>query len=98
MTWWRVQPGNEAEFLDTAHRLADVLLRLPNPPGGLTLVQSADDEAVFETIGWFHSQQDLEAMRQNDDARALLERLVALCSEVRPTAHRVVYSTAGPGS
>jgi hypothetical protein len=79
MTWWRVRPGNVAEFLDTANLLADVLLRLPNPPGGLTLLQCADDEAVFETIGWFHSQQDLEAMRQNEDARALLERLVTLC-------------------
>jgi hypothetical protein len=52
--------------------------------------------AVFETIGWFHNQQDLEAMRHNDEARLLLERLVVLCSEVRPTAHRVVYSTTGP--
>jgi antibiotic biosynthesis monooxygenase (ABM) superfamily enzyme len=97
MTWWRVRPGNEAEFLATARRLADVLLALPNPPGGLTLVQSTDDEAVFETIGWFHSQQDLQAMRDNDDARALLERLVGLCSEFRPTAHRVVYATAALG-
>lgn len=95
MTRWRVRPGDEAEFLQTSHRLADVLLRLPNPPGGLTLVQSTDDEAVFETIGWFHNPHDLEAMRHDDDARGLLERLVALCSEFRPTAHRVVYATTG---
>jgi hypothetical protein len=63
----------------------------------LTLVQSADDEAVFETIGWFHSQQGLEAMRHNDGARVLLERLVALCAEFRPTAHRVVHATVAPG-
>jgi antibiotic biosynthesis monooxygenase (ABM) superfamily enzyme len=96
MTTWRVRPGSEAEFLHTTRRLADVLQRLPRRPGELTLVQSTEDEAVFHSIGWFESQDDLEAMRQNVDARGLLDRLVTLCSEFRPTAHRVVYTTAGP--
>jgi antibiotic biosynthesis monooxygenase (ABM) superfamily enzyme len=95
MTLWRVRPGNEAEFRDTTRELAEVLLRLPGRPGELTLVQSTDDAAVFHSIGWFHSQDDLTAMRQNDDVRRLLDRLVTLCSECRPTAHQVIYSTAG---
>jgi antibiotic biosynthesis monooxygenase (ABM) superfamily enzyme len=98
MTLWRVRPGSVAEFLDTARELAEVLLRLPGRPGELTLVQSTDDAAVFHSIGWFDSQGDLEAMRQNADARRLLDHLVTLSSECRPTAHRVTYTTAGsPG-
>jgi antibiotic biosynthesis monooxygenase (ABM) superfamily enzyme len=96
MTTWDVRPGSEAEFLETAMRLADVLLRLPGRPGELTLVQSIDDETVFHSIGWFDSQDALEAMRQNVDARSLLDQLVALCNEFRPTAHRVLYTTASP--
>ena len=94
-TVWRVRPGSDAGFLETAHELAGVLFGLPNPPGGLTLVQSIEGQAVFATIGWFHRQEDLDAMRENDEARWLLERLVSLCSEFRPTAHRVLYSQSG---
>jgi hypothetical protein len=96
MTMWRVRAGGEADFLETARRLADVLLHLPHRPGELTLVQSVEDESVFHSIGWFDSQHELEAMRRNADARALLDRLVALCTEFRPTAHRVLYTTADP--
>lgn len=94
MTLWRVHPGREDEFLDTVRELAEVLLRLPGRPGELTLVQSTDDPAVFHSIGWFHSQEDLEAMRQNDEARRLLDQLVAQSAECRPSAHRVTYTTA----
>jgi antibiotic biosynthesis monooxygenase (ABM) superfamily enzyme len=96
MTFWRVRPGSEADFQEAARLLADVLLRIPGRPGALTLVQSMEDPAVFRSIGWFHSQEDLDAMRQNAEARQLLDQLVTLCSEFRPTAHRVVYTTAGP--
>lgn len=91
LTFWRVRPGEEAEFLDTARQLADVLRQLPGAPGDLTLVQSTEDPEVFHSIGWFHSQDELEAMRQDADARRLLERLLALSAECRPSAHRVIY-------
>jgi hypothetical protein len=58
-------------------------------------VQSMEDQNVFHSVGWFHSEEDLNAMRQDADARQLLDHLVTLCSEFRPTAHRVVYTTAG---
>jgi hypothetical protein len=95
MTLWRVRPDGEADFLDKVRELAEVLLRLPGRPGELTLVQSTDDPAVFHSVGWFQSQADLEAMRQDADARRLLEDLVALSVECRPTAHQVTYTTAG---
>jgi hypothetical protein len=47
LTFWRVLPGREADFLDAARQLADVLRRLPGAPGELTLVQSVEDPAVF---------------------------------------------------
>ncbi|WP_214407946.1 antibiotic biosynthesis monooxygenase family protein [Pseudonocardia lacus] len=96
MTRWRVRPDGEAEFLDAVRELAEVLMRLPGRPGELTLVRSADDPTVFHSIGWFHSQGELEAMRQDPDARRLLDHLVAICAECRPTAHHVVHTTAGP--
>ena len=96
MTLWRVRPGSEADFQATARLLADVLLRLTGRPGELTLMQSTEDPTVFHSVGWFHSQDDLDAMRQSADARQLLDRLVTLCSEFQPTAHRVVYTTVGP--
>ena len=91
VTFWRVHPGQEADFLDAARQLAEVLRRLPGAPGDLTLVQSIEDPAVFHSIGWFHSHDELEAMRQNVDARRLLDQLVTLSAECRPSAHRVIY-------
>jgi antibiotic biosynthesis monooxygenase (ABM) superfamily enzyme len=96
LTEWRVRPGCETDFVATAEELAAVLLALPGRPGELTLVQSTGDAAIFHTLGWFHSQDDLEAMRENADARGLLDRLVTLSSDFRPTAHHVVHTTAGP--
>jgi hypothetical protein len=94
MTRWRVSPDAEAEFLHTAHELAEVLLQLPGRPGELTLVQSVDDASIFHSVGWFHSPGDLAAMREDAEARRLLDRMVTLSAECSPSAHRVVYSTA----
>lgn len=89
LTMWRVLPVQEVAFLETIDRLTGVLQNLPQRPGGLTLLQSIDDPAVFHTVGWFHRDEDLEAMRRNATARQLLDRLVGLCSEFRPSAHSV---------
>ena len=98
MIIWRVRPGSESHFQETARRLVDVLLRLPGRPGGVTLVQSMEEPGVFHSIGWFQSEEDLVAMRENPDARQLLDKLVTLCSEFRPTAHRVVHTSADPSA
>ena len=90
LTMWKVQPDQQQAFQDTISRLESVLLRLPEPPGALTLLQSVDDPTVFHTIGWFHNQEDLDAMREHTHARQLLEDLVKLSSEFRPTAHLVL--------
>ena len=55
-----------------------------SPPKGLTLLQSVDDPTVFHTMGWFHIQEDLDAMREHTHASQLLEDLVKLSSEFRP--------------
>ena len=90
LTTWRVTPGKQDAFLEAIEELEAVLLQLPGPPGGLDVLQSVDDSAVFHTIGWFHSQGDLDAMREHENARRLLEELVSLSSEFRPTSHIVV--------
>ena len=90
LTTWRVTPANKDAFLETIDQLEAVLLQLAEPPGGLDVVQSVDDPAVFHTIGWFHSQADLNAMREHGDGRRLLEELVRLSSDFRPTSHVVV--------
>ena len=91
LTSWRVLPGQVDAFLDTARQLAEVLRQLPGAPGNLTLIQSVEDPAVFHSIGWFHSEGELEAMRRDTAARQLLEHLVTLSAECRPSAHRVIY-------
>ena len=52
LTMWKVQPDQQQAFQDTISRLESVLLRLPEPPGALTLLQSVDDPTVFHTIGY----------------------------------------------
>ena len=90
LTMWKVQPDQQQAFQDTIGQLESVLLRLPEPPGALTLLQSVDDPTVFHTIGWFHQQAHLDAMREHNDARQLLDDLVRLSSEFHPTAHLVL--------
>ena len=90
LTMWQVRPGLEQAFLETLSQLAQVLQDLPHPPAELTLLQSATDPAAYCSVGWFHTTEEMEAMRQDAGARQLLERLVTLCSEFHPTAHRVV--------
>lgn len=94
LTMWRVELDRQQVFQATLSQLETVLLRLPEPPGALILLQSKDDPAIFHTIGWFHNQSDLDAMREHGDARRLLDELVMLSSEFHPTAHSVVHMAA----
>jgi antibiotic biosynthesis monooxygenase (ABM) superfamily enzyme len=90
LTRWRVELDHQAAFHDTLDQLEAVLLRLPGPPRTLIVLQSRDDPAIFHTIGWFDSQSDLEAMREEADARRLLEELVSLSAEFQASAHTVM--------
>ena len=94
LTMWRVELDRQTAFQEVISQLETVLLRLPNPPEALILLRSSDDPAIFHTIGWFGSQSDLDAMREDEDARRLLDELVTLSSEFHSTAHSVVR-TAG---
>ncbi|HEX2318991.1 MAG TPA: hypothetical protein VHJ18_08415 [Streptosporangiaceae bacterium] len=45
---------------------------------------------MFQTLGWWNTQDDLVSMRSTDHVREKLDALVELCDEVVPAAYRVL--------
>jgi hypothetical protein len=88
---WRVNPGQEAEFIAAWHALSNVFRRLPRPPAGKgTLVQNVSEPSIFYSFGAWHSADDIGAMRQDAQAQAGLAALRNLSSEVEGGVFRVV--------
>jgi hypothetical protein len=87
---WRVNPDSLAGFLKVADALVVAISQLPAQPGGLILLQAADDPLLFQTLGWWNTQDDLVSMRSTDHVREKLDALVELCDEVVPAAYRVL--------
>jgi hypothetical protein len=88
---WRVKPGRQADFIAAWQALGDIFRQLPQPPAGKgTLVQSVSDPALFYSYGPWLSLADIEAMRQNAEARAGLEELRQYCTEAQTGAYRTV--------
>jgi hypothetical protein len=50
----------------------------------MTLIQSTDDPQVFQSLGPWHSTQDIEAMRLDPQIVPLMKAMVALCAEAKP--------------
>jgi hypothetical protein len=95
---WRVQPGREREFVQAWKELGEVFRRLPDPPGEGTLLQSVEDPQRFYSFGWWQRLEDVQAMRADPGAGAMLARLAALCTETQPGAYLVVATAAGGAS
>ena len=87
---WRVNPDSLEGFLKVADALVVAISQLPAQPGGLILLQAADDPLLFQTLGWWNTQDDLVSMRSTDHVREKLDALVELCDEVVPTAYGVL--------
>jgi hypothetical protein len=88
---WRVKPGQQADFIAAWQALGDFFRKLPQPPAGKgTLVQSVSDPLLFYSFGPWVSLADIEAMRQDDQARAGLEALRHYCTEALAGAYRTV--------
>jgi hypothetical protein len=88
---WRVKPGQQADFIAAWQALSDIFRQLPQPPTGKgTLVQSVSDPALFYSFGPWLSLADIEAMRQDAQARAGLEALRHYCTEALAGAYRTV--------
>jgi len=92
---WRVQPGREREFVQAWKELGEAFRGLPDPPGEGTLVQSVEDPQRFYSFGWWQRLEDIQAMRADPEAAAMLAKLAALCTEAQPGAYRVVATAAG---
>jgi hypothetical protein len=85
-----VNPDTLERFLRLADALVVAISQLPAQPGGLILLQAADDPLLFQTLGWWNTQDDLVSMRSTDHVREQLDALVDLCDEVVPTAYGVL--------
>ena len=88
---FRVAQGNHEAFKQTWTALCTAFQRLPHPPAGaMTLVQSADDPDVFLSLGPWHTQADIEAMRADPDINTLMSSMIALCLDATRGAFVVV--------
>ncbi len=88
---WRVKPGREAEFIEAWKGLGDIFRQLPLPPGGKgTLVQSLTDPLLFYSFGAWPSLESVQAMRQDPNAQAGIQRLGEFCTEAAPGSFRLV--------
>lgn len=87
---WRVTPGREAEFIAEWEALGQVFSRLPHPPGTGRLVQSLSEPALFYSFGPWERLEDIDAMRNDPQAKAGIQRLVGLCTEATPGTFRLV--------
>ncbi|HYO49774.1 MAG TPA: antibiotic biosynthesis monooxygenase [Chloroflexia bacterium] len=87
---WRVKPGHEEEFIAAWKALADAFSHLPDPPSHGTLIQSLTDPTLFYSFGPWDKLEDIEAMREDPQARQAIQDVMALCTEATPSSYRVV--------
>jgi quinol monooxygenase YgiN len=87
---WRVKPGHEEEFIAAWKALADAFSHLPTPSRHGTLIQHLTDPTLFYSFGPWDRLEDIEAMRQDPQARQAIQAVMALCTEATPSSYRVV--------
>jgi hypothetical protein len=88
---FRVEAANVAAFKTAWTDLCTAFLRLPAPPAGpMTLIQSAEDPRVFQSLGPWRSTRDIEAMRADPEIMPLMNAMVALCAEAKPGMFNVL--------
>ena len=88
---WRVKPGKEDAFITSWKALAHIFAQLPQPPSGKgRLIQSLTDPLLFYSFGPWTSLADVEAMRNNPQAQAGINKIRDLCTEATPGGFRLV--------
>lgn len=88
---WRVTSGREADFVEAWKTLGAVFRQLPHPPSGEgLLLQSMADPALHYSFGPWSKAEDIAAMREDDTAKAAIQRVMACCDEARPGGFRVI--------
>jgi hypothetical protein len=82
---FRVAPEHWIEFRQAWQALCVAFLELPQPPiTPMTLIQSNLDPNVFQSLGSWHSLEDVQAMRQDSSIVPLMNAMVALTESVQP--------------
>jgi hypothetical protein len=88
---WRVKPESESEFIMAWKALGVIFSQLPAPPIGKgTLIQSLNEPSLFYSFGPWPSEEAVQAMRQDPQAQAGIDRLRELCTEAIPGSFRLV--------
>jgi hypothetical protein len=88
---WRVKPESESEFITAWKAIGVIFSQLPAPPIGKgTLIQSLTEPSLFYSFGPWPSEEAVQAMRQDPQAQAGIERLRELCTEAIPGSFRLV--------
>ncbi len=89
---WHIQEGQEEKFVriwkdELAHAFSNA-----NPKAQGTLIQSLEDPRQFYSFGPWESLEEMEAARRDEQVRAAIGKLLALCDSATPGPYRVVLT------
>jgi hypothetical protein len=88
---FRVSSENQKAFVAAWNALCSAFLRLPQQPAtSMTLIQSTENLEVFQSLGAWHSLEDVQAMRENLEIVPLMNAMVALTEHAQPGTFQVV--------
>ncbi len=88
---FRVSSHNQSAFIAAWNALCVAFLRLPQPPATtMTLIQSTENLEMFQSLGTWHSLEDVQAMRVNLEIVPLMNAMVALTDQAQPGMFNVL--------
>jgi hypothetical protein len=88
---FRVSSDHQKAFIAAWEALCSAFLRLPQPPAtNMTLIQSTENLEVFQSLGAWHSLEDVQAMRANLEIVPLMNAMAALTDQAQPGIFKVV--------
>ncbi len=88
---FRVSRSNQTAFVSAWEALCSAFLRLPQPPAtSMTLIQSTENPEVFQSLGAWHSLEDVQAMRVNLEIVPLMNAMVALTEHAQPEIFNIL--------
>jgi hypothetical protein len=88
---FRVSSNNQKAFIAAWEALCSAFLRLPQPPAtNMTLIQSTENLEVFQSLGAWHSLEDVQAMRNNPEIIPLMNVMVAVTDQAQPGVFQVI--------
>jgi hypothetical protein len=88
---FKVSSGNQTAFVAAWEALCSAFLRLPQPPAtNMTLIQSTENPEVFQSLGAWHSLEDVQAMRVNLEIVPLMNAMVTLTDQAQPGTFKVI--------